>query len=279
MMFFSTFVFAYGKNSDLSPSLRTDGDNSPIVGRNEGYIKIEYNKPDSRERIGKKIGIRKLYLIPAHTAINKSCNPSNPENQCRNGLYETAFIYLEVQSIWPVPVLLTAAKISVHPLSKAIHLRTGMIGELSPKITATSQPQRFLLQPGEIKLITLSQGITLDGVLDFFNEEVASDDTFDNDAPVINANSRRVVLFNDFLRKHYGKKTAIRIELFEKDYQSLLSSDVLLGDGSDLFANGDIATNTYQFEYDAFMGEILYQLKGGKEWFEQRVERNRKASD
>lgn len=232
----------------------------------------------SKERIGKKLAIRSIYLIPTYDISRKFCE--SPSTNCKD-TYEAAFIYLELQSIWPEPFLLTAARVSVKTRSKAVHTDPAMYGKsvLATHITANSSPDQFLFKPGEIKLVGLSQGIKLEGILNFFNGDVLNDDIWTYRTPISIPYIGRVAKFNHFLQKTYGKTTAIDIRLFEKDYQLVLKTDVKLGEGSDLFAQGNIPTSRYQFKHDAFIGEVLYQLKGGTVAFEQRLNNNIRQTD
>ncbi|MCK9394794.1 MAG: hypothetical protein M0Q44_04320 [Methylobacter sp.] len=225
-----------------------------------------------KERIGKKLAIRSIYLIPINPISEKFCDSQTVS--CKD-TYEVAFIYLELQSIWPEPFLLTAARVNVKTRSSSIHTDAGLQGGfvLASQITKNSNPGEFLFKPGEVKLIALSQGIKLDGVLDFFKGDVLNDTIWGDQVPVTIPNLGRVDEFNRFLRQRFGKTTTIRIRLFEKDYQSALTTEVELGHGSDLFAQGDVAKSQYQFKFDSFIGEVLYQLQGGIDSFENRYHR------
>lgn len=226
--------------------------------------KTVYETKVLKEQIGKKIAIRNIYLIPTYQMVSN-----------QRDFRETSFIYVELQSIWPQPFLLTASKISVVPPSNFIHINAEMLGgsTLASQITKNSNPSQFLFQPGEIKLIGLSQGIKLDGVLDFFKGEILNDPIFENVAPALNPNLNRVTQLNHFLQTHFGQKTFIRISFFEKDYQPVLTTNLKLGEGGNLFSQGEVSTSSYQLKQDAFIGEVLYQLRGGEADFEDRRKR------
>lgn len=229
-----------------------------------------HNPPVIRERIGEKLAIRSVYLIPAYDMSRKVCPVDSPK--CRD-LHEVAFVYLEIQSIWPEAFLLTASKVGIKSRQKSIKLSGGMHGSaLDSKITSNWNPGNFLFRPGEIKLIGLSQGIKLDGVLGFFTDDVLSDLILEDRAPVFIPNISRVADFNRFLRKSFGRDTLIQVQLFEKDYRPLLTTEIKLGEGGDLFAHGDVSGGRYQFKHDAFIGEVLYQLRGGTKAFDHRVQ-------
>lgn len=237
-----------------------------------------YAPPVFKERIGKKLAIRSIYLIPTYGVSKRLCETDAPK---RNDLYEVAFVYLEVQSIWPEPFLLTAAKIDVKTSSRFIHLSAGMRGGsvLDPQITSNWEPGYFLFKPAEIKFIGLSQGMKLDGILEFFKGEVLSDVIWDEHAPVLIPNLARVAAFNRFLQQRFGASTTVRIQLFEKDYQPLLTTEVKLAQGGNLFSNGDVPNSKFQFKHDAFIGEVLYQLRGGSDIFDYRLKKVDRTGD
>ncbi len=265
-----------------SPYSQTRGKQSPAQNcLSQSNCTVIYSSPDNRftkERIGKKLAIRSIYLIPIDPISKRFCKLQN--TGCKD-TYEVAFFYLELQSIWPEPVLLTAARVRVKSKSSAIHMDAGMFGStvLAKQITSNQNPSEFLFKPGEIKFIVLSQGIKLDGILDFFKGDVLKDDIWTDQTPISIPYVGRVVHFNRFLQSHFGKATTIQIQLFEKDYQPILTTDVKLGEGGDFFAQGDISTSKYQFKHDAFIGEVLYQLNGGTESFVSRRENGEKKSN
>lgn len=90
-------------------------------------------------------------------------------------------------------------------------------------------------------------------------------------SPVHIPNLARVKDFNVFLGQRYGRNTRLRIELFEKDYQPVLVTEVRLAQGGDMFSRGDVLTSKYQLKHDAFIGEVLYQIHGGTLALEQRL--------
>lgn len=262
----SLFVLVVGNaNAESSLAVNTTESQSPvhIANGNNNSSKITYiNKTVvGKERIGKKLAIRIIYLIPTYQMVFSQTD-----------FYETSFIYVELQSIWPEPVLLTAARISITPPSSSIHMKAGMSGGavLASQITQNENPSQFLFKPGEVKFIGLSQGIKLDGVLDFFKGEIINETVWADMVPALIPNFARVTELNHFLRQRFGKTTTIRISFFEKDYRPVLTADVKLGEGGDLFSHGDVSTSSYQLKHDAFIGEVLYQLKGGTEYFEHR---------
>lgn len=231
-------------------------------------------QPMPKERIGKKLALRSLYMMPVYNISKRICRENT--SRCSDS-YESAFIYLEVQSIWPEPFLLTAARVALKSQTKSIQRSVGAHGvsALESQITANTEPDAFLFQPGEIKIILLSQGFKLHGILDFFNGEILDDIVWSDIAPVITPNTNRVQEFNRFLAQRYGEKTKFRIELFEKDYRSVLTTEVSLTQGGTLFSRGDVLNSRYQFRHDAFIGEVLYQLHDGTDAFEYRLRKAR----
>lgn len=251
----------------------TKASKSPIQDCQSGSACITvYNDAPKmlNERVGKKLALRSLYMMPVYNISKRICGGNT--SRCSD-FYESAFIYLEVQSIWPEPILLTAARVAVKSRTKSIHRSVGAHGvsALESQITANAEPGTFLFRPGEIKLILLSQGFKLNGILDFFKGDILDDIVWSDITPAVTPNTDRVQEFNRFLAQRYGENTKFRIELFEKDYQSVLTTEVGLTQGGTLFSRGDVQNNLYQFRHDAFIGEVLYQLHGGTDAFEYRV--------
>lgn len=257
-----------------SVTFNTNGRQSPLQ-------KCEHNSTCTnnfykKELVGKKLAIRSIYLMPNIGDMTKEkCG----DNVRKCDFYESANIFLEVQSIWPEPFMLTSASIKLKANNKAIYKKTALYGEnvLETQITGNHNLKDFLLLPGDIKLIALSEGLTLEGVMEFFKGEVLDSFTFDEFTPIKTADTETINAFNIFLARHYGKNATIRISLFEKDYQPALTTDVKLSQGSDLFAKGDVVHDKYQLQHDSFIGETLYQLRGGKDSFMQRLDKMNKA--
>lgn len=258
----------------------TRGDQSPIQACQSGSACVNvYNDAPQipKERVGKKLALRSVYMIPVYNISKRGCETD--ASRCED-LYEAAFIYLEIQSIWPEPFLLTAARVAVKPQTNSIRRSVGAHGMLAlePQITANVEPDAFLFRPGEIKLIFLSQGFQLDGILDFFKGDILDDMLWSDITPAMTPNTKRVQDFNRFLAQRYGGKTKFRIELFEKDYRSVFTTEVSLTQGGTIFSRGDVQNSQYQFRHDAFIGEVLYQLHGGTDAFEYRMQKVRATS-
>lgn len=247
--------------------IQTTKENSPSFINGQGRTTVNYHI--GNERIGKKIAIRQLHLIPVNDITLRTCEPD--KTNCKD-TYEAAFLYVELQSIWPEPVLITASKVDVITPKKNITADPGMGGDdvIGHRITKNWSPQKLLLQPGEVKTFGLSQGIKLKGVLDFFQGDVQCDVVSYSRLPFGIYYVGRVRDFNKFLATKYGSDAALRIRLFEKDYQPLLTTVVHFAKGTDFFESGDVKRSNYNLQHDGFIGEVLYQLRGGKTVFGAR---------
>ncbi len=246
---------------DQSPAINQNGSNSTV--------RIYYD----RERIGKKIAIRKAYLVPTPGFWIHECAGSG---RCLN-FYETAFLYVEIQSIWPEPVLLTAAQIEMRGFQSKFPPRQQGGESLGERVTEQVVPGSFLLQPGEIKLITLGKGVRLDGILDFFRGDVLNDPLFCDAVPCLLPNFlARVAELNHFFAVKYGRGASMRVKIYEKDYQPLLVTDFRLADGGSIFdAKEGIKGSSYRLNHDNFIAEVLYMRQEGAEPFYSRQKRKK----
>lgn len=259
-------------------AIHTSGASSPAISQqgSNATAKVYYSNTVHQriiEHVGKKIAIRSAYLLPTHDFAGKRCAPAS--TPCVNDLKESAFLHLQVQSIWPEPVLLTAGRLAIVD-ARRLDGRPGMKGVdvLAEHITANWSPERFLLAPGEVKSIALEGGVRLHGVMSFFNDEVAQEPIVCLDAsPCTIPQLARVDELNRFLQARYGRAATLRVTLYEKDYQPLLTAAFRLSHGGDLFSRGDVRKNDYRLQHDAFIGEVLYQLQGGTEAFPYRREK------
>lgn len=249
----------------------TSGTRSVVLQGNHGSASVHYGNTTnvySAERLGKKIVIRKMYIVPFDQFTTHGCSPGIEFKRCGD-FYEAVQLYLEVQSIWPEPVLITAGHLEIispkhnfglgPPPSSGVH-------SLDEMITANNNPEEFLIQPGKIKIFNFSRGFRLNGVLEFFDKNLSDAEIQTHIVPYVFYDLRIVDDFNRFLKKKYGTKAALKISLFEKDYQPLLITVAKLGDGTDFFSRGDpTKRNGYNFQHDRFVAEVLYQLRGGME--------------
>lgn len=245
------------------------GEKSVIVQGNHAPVSIRYlstTKNYYPERLGKKVVIRTMYMVPFEQFSVHGCSPGVLFRNCGD-FYEAVQICLEVQSIWPEPVLLTAARIEVIAPKHNFDLGPKPGGgqhSLNEMITTASNPEEFLLQPGAVKFINLGRGFRLNGVLAFFDEQFADVAILTATTPYAFYDLAIVDNFNRFLRKTYGAQAALKISLYEKDYQPLLTTVAKLSEGTDFFGRGDpTKRNGYAFQHDHFVAEILYQLRGG----------------
>lgn len=269
----TTSVFALEGNQKNE----TKGQKSPLFSGNIRNVRITYNDMnDTKERISKKIAVRDLYLVPYY--FNRKCSENSLE--CSDQDVQV-FLYMELQSIWPDPFLLTASGIKLVDANKNITQDRVLMGPavLASKITQNVKPRRHLFNPGEVKTIALEQGFTLKGLLDFFTNQVLDDAIVQDEVPIRSMSPKRVSEFNNFIREKYGKQSSLRISLYEKDYKIALDTTVELGNGKDLFAHGDVIKNSYELQHDAFIGEMIYRLKGGRELFDTRFEKKLKSLD
>ncbi len=260
-------------SSAPATSIHTQGDQSPAIHNDRGTINLDYGSKTyqvGKERIGKKLAIRRMLLIPTHNITWKVCRSEQPN--CKD-TYEAAFIYLEIQSIWPEPFLLTASSVEVRSPKSNITLGPGMRGDsvIDTKITRNSNPQALLFLPGEVKMVGLAQGLKLNGILDFFRGDILEEDIITAKLPFGIYNIARVSEFNRFIAAKYGTRAALRIQLFERDYRPLLTTTAYLTKGTDFFETGDVMTNSYNFQHDGFIGEVLYQLREGNDPYVRRV--------
>ncbi|WP_141758758.1 hypothetical protein [Duganella sp. HH105] len=261
-----------------NPLVQTNaGNRSVIVQENHAPVSVHYQSTTKNyypERLGKKIVIRKMYIVPFDRFSVHGCSPDVLFKNCGD-FYEAVQVYLEVQSIWPEPVLLTAARLDVIAPKHNFDLGPKPGGgrhSLSEMITATSNPEDFLLQPGTVKLINLGRGLRLNGVLAFFDEQFSDVEILTATTPYAFYDLTIVDNFNRFLRRTYGAKAALKISLYEKGYQPILITVANLSEGTDFFGRGDpTKRNGYNFLHDHFVAEVLYQLRGGTDSLTSRM--------
>ena len=234
---------------------RSGGKNAPAVALNKEHqtVNIYYG----HERIGRKIAIRQAYLVPIPGFDKTNCNMSS---RCGD-FHESVQMVLDIQSIWPEPVLLTAARLERLALqSKRPDPGFGSATVLGEQITRQFVPSTFLLQPGEIKRISLERGLRLDGLMDFFTDEIRGEMISGTPGSLILHNQRRVNEFNHFLARKFGKQAALRLTIFEKDYQSILTTTFLLAQGGDAISTGNVLQNKYKLQHDVFLAEAVHLL-------------------
>lgn len=177
---------------------------------------------------------------------------------------------LEIQSIWPESVLLTAARLERLALrSKRPDPGFGSATVLGEQITRQFVPSTFLLQPGEIKRISLERGLRLDGLMDFFTDEIRGELVSGTPGSLILHNQRRVSEFNHFLARKFGKQAALRLTIFEKDYQSILTTTFRLAQGGDSISIGNVLRDQYKLQHDVFLAEALHLLQDAHESIDQ----------
>jgi len=259
--------------SATPPSVSTTGRQSPAVNQSGDHAVTTVLYGAQPERVGKKIAIRSAFLIPVQGFDQTRCGA---DPHCGD-FYESAMLYIEVQSIWPEPVLLTAARLEKLGI-RSRQMDPGAMGEavLAEQITRQRSPQSFLFQPGDIKLIHLGSGVRLDGLMEFFTEELRHELISCDGGRCMLHNLRRVKELNEFLAQHYGKQASLRLTIYEKDYQPILTTSFRLADGDDLFSVGDVRKSAYRLQHDRFIAEALYLLQGGKESFKYRQEPKRR---
>jgi hypothetical protein len=253
-------------NAQPIGSLST-GNNSPSIsqtGANSTSV-VNYGP---RERIGKKIAIRKAYL---RAYPNFDLDTSKKELKS-GALFEKVELVVVVQSIWPEPILLTAGRIKTSNL----HTDRGLPGGLSDchlaeRITDNPEPASFLILPGEKKEFALRSGFNLDGVMGFFTERVIDSPLTPYGEEVslygdklMFVGSSIVKELNQFFTKKFGGKASIRLTLFEKDYQPLLVTTFLLNGGEDIFSRGDVGTSKYALSHDLFIGTVIGRIRDRK---------------
>ena len=134
-------------------------------------------------------------------------------------------------------------------------------------------PKDFLLEPGSIKLIQLSRSIKLEGVSQFFDDSLIREPIIDYTTPIRPYSLLLVKKLNSFFMKEYGKSTAITIRLFEINKIPVFEAKVFLWDGTDSFDRNTNHGVINRFRHDAFIGEVIYQLSGGKEAFQYRSDK------
>ena len=240
-------------------------------------MKISYGVQP--ERIGKKIAIRRAFLLPMYSFEKLHCGM-----EARCDFYETAGLYVEVQSIWPEPVLLTAAHLERTGFKSESSREPATMGKgvLAERITRQWNPQEFLLQPGETKLVGMERGLRLEGLMEFFTDDLRGDFISCDLAPCVLHNSQRVDELNSFFAVRYGKRASLRLTIYEKDYVPILKTSFRLSDGDNLFSVGNVRNDAYRLQHDALIAEALYVLQGGTDTFGARLDaggRRKTSSD
>lgn len=241
----------------------TSGSQAPVVIDSPG-TRINY----VQEHVGKKIAIRQAFLVPYPKFNQKRCAD---QSRCSD-FFESVSLFVEVQSIWPEPVLLTAATLKKVGL-QSTQPDPGFFSEraLSERITRQWSPDTLLLQPGQVKLFHLEQGIRLDGILDFFTEDVRDELVSCDREKCALHNLIRISEFNKFLAQRYGARASLHLTIFEKDYRPILKTTFQLTDGSDIFSTGDTRKNSYKLQHDVFLAESLFTIRGGKSFMVRRL--------
>ena len=212
----------------------------------------------------KKIALRTAYLSPFPSFFIRNCVDS--ENKCSD-LYGAVFLYIEVQSIWPEPVLLTSAKLEQIGF-KEVTSHPGSSGGLGEKITNVNDPSQYLLRPGEIKTIALSRGINLEKAVKFFDDEIKNETLFCQESFCVLPDPNLLKKFNSFLGKEIGAKSTLRLTIYEKDYQPLLTANFPLANGSDLFYRNDVKNDHFRLQHDRFIAEAICRLRSGRSNFQ-----------
>lgn len=254
VLFYACF-FEGAANVHAESMLITTGGQSPAINQGtKGSVIINYEA----ERIGKKIAIRDAYLIPAPGFDKNTCAALK---KCFD-FFESAFLYVEIQSVWPEPVLLTAARLKQVGFK---YLPSAPVSEgqyiLGNQITRIDRPRDFLFQPGETKLIKIGQGVRLKGVMEFFSSDLLKEDFGCDTRPCYLHNTLLVKQLNGFIEKKYGAHTKLDIVIFEKDYKPILVTSFRLIDGRDMFVSGDVRRSNYRLQHDRFIAEVLYTLR------------------
>lgn len=255
----STFFYTYAHALEANV---TTGNNSPIHNcYANSTCKITYNMA---ERIGEKIAIRKLWLLPSFNSTKKLCDPWS---KCTD-FYETFNIFAEVENITSNPLLLTSSNLEIITKSKNVTLAGNGIGSyiLSDYTTENVHPRDFYLNPGDVIVIGFPSGLKLSGFFDFFTDEIKNDLIFSDINPALDSYLFRINDLNNYIKKKYGKDTKIKIEIFEKNKIKLITTYIPLSAGGDIFSvnkhdNSSDNTNPYYFQYDALLGEVIYRLK------------------
>lgn len=239
----------------------TAGEKSPVV--NAKNVELKYygntylNKTINtyKERIGSKIAIRRIFLIP-----------SIQFNQQDSFLYENAEVYLELQSISSQPLLVTSAKINVVN-TKLIRPKGRSLGIyiLSDKITHNVNRKLLLFEPGEVKIVQLAQSFRFDGIMNFMNNNVDINTQLMPFRPYTLSSDHLVQKLNNFFQSQYGEKAALHIRIFEKDFQPLIDTTVFFSNGGTMFSEQDIEKNNYTIDYGGFLGEIVNVFQKGEE--------------
>jgi hypothetical protein len=242
------------------------GNQSPSI-NTSSTVNIKYdNVSIGKERLGKKIVLREAYLVPISGFHKKSCKS---DLNCSDS-FEGIKLYVSVQSIWPEPILLTSGKLEkVRFSSKRSDLGSGGENVIEEKATKLWEPKAMLLLPGEVKVISFARGFRVDGLMNFFTNEIQAEDFSCRSGRCVTSNSELVGLLNGYLLANVGGRSGLRVTLFEKDYQPLLTTTFKLTEGSDLFVNQEGRYN-YRLQHDTFIGEVLSQIQGREESFSSR---------
>lgn len=246
----------------------TAGKQSPVINAQNGKILLKYgntylNKTiinSYQERIGSKIAIRRIFLIP-----------SIQFNQQESFLYENTEVYLELQSISSQPLLVTSAKIDVVN-TKLVKPQGRSLGIyiLSERITNNANRKLLLFEPGEVKIVQLAQSFHFDGIMNFMNNNINTNIQLLPFRPYTLSSDDLVQKLNYFFQSQYGKKAAFHIRIFERDYQPLIDTTVIISNGGTMFSQQDIEKNNYTIDYSGFIGEITNIFKNGdKDSFQQ----------
>lgn len=257
-------IFCFFSKAIFGQDITSIASNSPAFLVKGGRVHIQYGN----SLVGKKIAIRDAYLIPFWNFEKNRCMFAEG---CSD-TFEATMLVAEVQSIWPEPVLLTAAHLRLKDFKKKPKAPS-TFGEtvLAEEVNNQLNPRNFVLHPGEIKVLLFQSGIRINGLLDFFTENIRSESIFCGAPPCFLHNQSRVSEFNKFLAMKIGRRAAVELTIYEKDYIPLLKTSFRLAEGSTLFDNGNVPRERYKLQHDKFIGEANYLLREGDTPFVSRV--------
>lgn len=249
----------YGNQSSIN---QANGD--ATTNYNNKYYIQQKNLPE--EKIGSKIAIRRIFLIPSFKFNDVAPITMDNALDYTNFFFEDADIYVEIQSICSSPLLITAAKIKILDAKniKRSGYSSGGKNLLSEEITSNTDRKLLLFAPGEIKIIRLAQSFKFKGIMNFFNNNINENTKLLPRRPYGIYDLSLVQKLNIFMEKNYGKKASFKIIIFEKNYKPIIDAKIKLSQGGTLFDKTDIENNRYLIQYDSFIGEAINKIRNGE---------------
>lgn len=248
-----------------SPEMKTTDQCSPIVSGAKAIVNT-YCIGISREALerlndiavsgkGRRLFVGEAWLSPSPMFGQPSVG--------RHLVNEQAYVSLQVTNITAVPLLLTAAKLEIleaRNLSKG----GGIYASQDSLWPVLSMNQPIRVGPGEQTVVTIAEGLELNGMASRIRENRSLDTAYTVSTTPLRINGDKYVeWFAEQMALLYGTKARLRLTLYEGDYKPVASLSVPLAQGVNFYYRGEAMDKkgrvnyAPRLAYDAFLGEYL----------------------